>query len=198
MGAVSPVPFAGPKFMRKVISRIIEPTHRGLISDGIDYTGFIFFGLINVGGDPFVIEYNARMGDPEAESVIPRIKNDLLELFIATGKKQLNRFRIETDRRYASTVMLVSSGYPGNYEKNKPVTGLEQVTGSLVFHAGTVTGNDGMNVITQGGRVIAVTSFGRNITEAFGKSYRNAEMICFENKSFRRDLGKDLISVAKC
>jgi phosphoribosylamine---glycine ligase len=194
MGSISPVPFADEKFMRKVKKRIIAPTHKGLIEDGIEYRGFIFFGLINVGGDPFVIEYNARMGDPEAESVIPRIKNDLLELFIAVGNQSLDQKEITTDSRYAATVMLVSSGYPGNYEKNKPISGLELVNGSFVFHSGTGTtiGAEKNQIITLGGRVLALTSFGKTMEKAFDQSYLNSDKIYFENKKFRRDLGKDL------
>lgn len=193
MGSVSPVPFADETFDNKVKERIIGPTHAGLIKEGIDYRGFIFFGLINVDGDPYVIEYNARMGDPEAESVIPRIKNDLLELFIAVGNQTLDKHKIETDPRYTATVMLVSEGYPGNYDKNKPITGIDKVADSIVFHAGTnfspVTGG----VVSAGGRVIAVTSFGKTLTEAFAKSYENADKIGFENKNFRNDLGRDLV-----
>jgi phosphoribosylamine--glycine ligase len=193
MGSVSPVPFADEAFMKKVNEKVIEPTHKGLIEDGIEYKGFIFFGLINVGGEPFVIEYNARMGDPEAESVIPRIKNDLMELFIAVGNQNLDQFKIETDPRYAATVMLVSSGYPGSYEKNKPVTGLEMIKDSIVFHAGTVFDPGKNQVLSHGGRVMAVTSFAETIEEAFAKSYGNADKIHFENKALRRDLGNDLM-----
>jgi phosphoribosylamine--glycine ligase len=197
MGSISPVPFAGELFMKKVEERIIEPTMQGLISDGIEYRGFIFFGLINVNGDPFVIEYNARMGDPEAESVIPRITNDLLELFIAVGDQSLDRYKIETDPRYAATVMLVSSGYPGIYEKNKPVHGLDHVENSIIFHAGTITDPERDQVLTNGGRVLALTSFGDTMIEAFTKSYLNAEKIHYENKAFRRDLGQDLLKYLK-
>jgi phosphoribosylamine---glycine ligase len=197
MGSVSPVPFADAAFMKKVAERIFGPTHKGLIEDRIDYIGFIFFGLINVNGDPYVIEYNARMGDPEAESVIPRIKNDLLELFIAVGNKTLHRYRIETDPRYTATVMLVSEGYPGSYEKNKPISGLQQVEGSMAFHAGTVYNEDKTKVLSYGGRVLAVTSYDDNLESAFEKSYRNASIIQFENKAFRRDLGKDLLKFLK-
>jgi phosphoribosylamine--glycine ligase len=193
MGSVSPVPFADEAFMRKVEERIIAPTHKGLIEDGIEYKGFIFFGLINVNGDPFVIEYNARMGDPEAESVIPRIKNDLLGLFIAVGNQALHQHVIETNPGYAATVMLVSKGYPGSYEKNKPISGMELVSDSLVFHAGTLLADDKYQVLSDGGRVLAITSFGDTLTEAFERSYQNAEVIKFENKVFRRDLGKDLM-----
>jgi phosphoribosylamine---glycine ligase len=197
MGSVSPVPFAGDVFMKKVEERIIAPTMKGLITDGIEYRGFVFFGLINVNGDPFVIEYNARMGDPEAESVIPRIKNDLLELFVAVGKQTLDQFKIETDPRYAATVMLVSRGYPGSYEKNKIITGFELVKDSIIFHAGTINSADESIVLTQGGRVLALTSFGNTMVEAFTKSYLNAELIEYENKAFRRDLGQDLLKYLK-
>jgi phosphoribosylamine--glycine ligase len=192
MGSISPVRFADSAFMMKVEKRIIAPTYKGLIEEGIEYRGFIFFGLINVAGDPFVIEYNARMGDPEAESVIPRIKNDLLELFVAVGNQTLHLKKIETDPRYTATVMLVSKGYPGSYEKNKPISGLGLVKDSIVFHAGTAFANNGEEVITHGGRVIAITSFGKTMEEAFHKSYRNADIIKFENKAYRKDLGFDL------
>ena len=193
MGSVSPVPFAGESFMKKVEERIIVPTMKGLIRDSIEYSGFIFFGLINVAGDPFVIEYNARMGDPEAESVIPRIKNDLLELFIAVADQSLDRHKIEVDPRYTATVMLVSSGYPGSYEKNKMISGLDLVKDSIIFHAGTIIDPEGGQVLTHGGRVLAVTSHGDTMIEAFRKSYLNAENIEYENKAFRRDLGQDLL-----
>lgn len=193
MGSVSPVPFANEDFMKKVEEKIIAPTHKGLIEDGIDYKGFIFFGLINVDGEPFVIEYNVRMGDPEAESVIPRIKNDLLELFIAIGKQNLDRFSIETDPRYTAAVMLVSSGYPDSYEKNKPISGLEMVQDSVIFHAGTKSDEVKTRILSNGGRVLAVTSYGDTMEEAFSKSYKNVDKINFENKAFRKDLGKDLV-----
>jgi len=193
MGSVSPVPFANEAFMKKVEEKIIAPTHKGLIEDGIEYKGFIFFGLINVGGEPYVIEYNVRMGDPEAESVIPRIKNDLLEMFVAIGNQNLEKFTVETDPRYTAAVMLVSSGYPDSYEKNKPISGLEKVHDSVVFHAGTKFDELKTRVLTNGGRVLAVTSFGDTMKEAFTKSYKNADKINFENKAFRKDLGKDLL-----
>ncbi|MFO7613678.1 MAG: phosphoribosylamine--glycine ligase [Bacteroidales bacterium] len=193
MGSVSPVPFANEIFNKKIEEKIIAPTIRGLISEGIEYKGFIFFGLINVNGEPFVIEYNARMGDPEAESVIPRIKNDLLEMFMAVGDQTLDRFTVETDPRYAATVMLVSEGYPGSYEKNKPIAGLDEVKDSIVFHAGTSFDQEKQQVITRGGRVLALTSFGATLQEAFDKSYKNAYLIRFENKAYRKDLGKDLM-----
>ena len=197
MGSVSPVPFAGESFMQKVTEKVIAPTIKGLIRERIDYRGFIFFGLINVNGDPYVIEYNARMGDPEAESVIPRIKNDLLELFIAVGDQSLDRHEIEADPRYAATVMLISSGYPGIYEKNKRISGLDMIEDSIVFHAGTNTDPEENQVLTHGGRVLAVTSFGDTMIEAFRKSYLNADKIHYENKAFRRDLGQDLLKYLK-
>jgi len=193
MGSVSPVPFADDRFNNKIEEKIIAPTVRGLISEGIEYKGFIFFGLINVDGEPFVIEYNARMGDPEAESVIPRIKNDLLEMFMAVGNQTLDQLTVETDPRYAATVMLVSQGYPGSYEKNKPVAGLDEVKDSIVFHAGTRFDHEKRQVITQGGRVLALTSFGSTMREAFDKSYQSADRIRFENKAYRKDLGWDLL-----
>jgi phosphoribosylamine--glycine ligase len=192
MGSVSPVPFADAAFMKKVEDKIIAPTHKGLREDNIEYKGFIFFGLINVGGEPFVIEYNARMGDPEAESVIPRIKNDLLELFIAIGNQTLGTKIIETDPRYTATVMLVSQGYPGDYTKGMPIAGLDKINDSMVFHAGTKLDIENEQVLSNGGRVIAVTSFGDTLTDAFDRSYRNAGRIRFENKAYRKDLGFDL------
>jgi phosphoribosylamine---glycine ligase len=191
MGSVSPVPFASAAFMEKVETRVIKPTIDGLKQEGIPYKGFIFFGLINVNGDPFVIEYNCRMGDPEAESVIPRIKNDLLRLFIATGEGTLEREEISVDPRFTATVILVSEGYPGDYEKGREITGLDRVTGSLVFHSGTKQDALG-NILTNGGRVIAVTSFGETMHDALEKSYQGARLIRFEGAAFRRDIGFDL------
>lgn len=190
MGAVSPVSFANKDFMTKVENRIIKPTIEGLKKDDILYKGFIFFGLINVGGNPFVIEYNARMGDPETEVVIPRIKNDILALFQATAAGNLKKHVMEIDPQVATTVMLVSGGYPGDYEKGFPISGLDRTKGSIVFHAGTTL--DGSTVLTNGGRVLAVSSFGKTKDEALAHSFRNAEQIDFEGKYFRGDIGFDL------
>jgi phosphoribosylamine--glycine ligase len=190
MGAVSPVPFAGPDFMGKVVERIVEPTIKGLQKAGIDYKGFIFFGLINVGGDPFVIEYNVRMGDPEAEVVIPRVKTDLLDVFLAMGTEKFTEMKVDISDEAATTVMLVSGGYPGSYEKGKPITGIDDVEDSILFHAGARIA-DGQ-VITNGGRVIALTSLDKSWKEALRKSYRSAEKISFDNMYYRKDIGFDL------
>jgi len=190
MGAVSPVPFADKLFMEKVEKRIIQPTIQGLQSEGIPYKGFIFFGLINVKGDPYVIEYNVRMGDPEAEVVLPRIKNDFVDLLTATAEGTLKEVTLETDPQTVTTVMLVSGGYPGSYEKNKHISGLEKVDDSIAFHAGTRL--SGKEVLTNGGRVIAVSAFGENMQDALSKSYKNAEIIDFEKKNYRKDIGFDL------
>ncbi len=190
MGSVSPVPFADREFLRKVEDRVIRPTVAGLIKDGLDYTGFIFFGLMKVNGDPYVIEYNCRLGDPETESVVPRIKNDLVELFTAVAERKLGTMQIITDPRTCATVMLVSKGYPEAYEKGKSIHGEDKVDGSMVFHAGT-SRKEG-EVLTNGGRVIAVTSLGANMEEALTTTYRNVEKIQFEGKYFRRDIGFDL------
>jgi phosphoribosylamine--glycine ligase len=190
MGAVSPVPFAGKDFMKKVIDRIIDPTMRGLSSDGIVYKGFIFFGLINVEGNPFVIEYNARLGDPESEVIIPRIKSDFFELIEGVANGDLAGRKIEIDERFVTTVMLVSGGYPGSYEKGKPINGLELAQESVLFHAGTK--NEADKVVTSGGRVLAISSWGSTMKEALGTSYRNAALLKFEGSYYRTDIGFDL------
>lgn len=190
MGAISPVPFATPEFMRKIESGIIKPTIQGLKKENIDYNGFIFFGLINVNGNPFVIEYNVRMGDPETEAVILRVKSDFVELLKGAAEGTLSEKNIETDEQTAVTVMLVSGGYPGSYEKGKKITGFNNVKNSVIFHAGTKS-HDG-SVVSNGGRVIAVSSYGKTMKEALGISYKNADVIQFEKKYYRKDLGFDL------
>lgn len=190
MGAVSPVPFVDEALMKKVEETIIKPTIAGIAKRGIVYKGFVFFGLIKVGGEPFVIEYNCRLGDPETEVVMPRLQNDLVALLQATHEGTLSQQKIVMDPRSAATIILVSGGYPGDYEKGKAISGLTDVKDSMVFHAGTKTSTDG--VVTNGGRVIALTSFGDNFDEALVFSNRNAEVIKFEGKYYRRDIGFDL------
>jgi len=190
MGAISPVPFASKVFMDKIEQRIVKPTVEGLKKDDIPYKGFIFIGLIKVGDDPKVIEYNVRMGDPETEVVLPRIQNDMVELLKAVADKKLSEVDLQLDERTATTVMTVSGGYPGAYEKGKEITGIESIKDSLVFHAGT-TFKDG-KVVTNGGRVMAITSFGSDFKSALLKSYKNVEKLSFEEMNYRKDLGFDL------
>ena len=190
MGAITPVPFADEVFMEKVEKQIIQPTISGLQKDNIEYNGFIFFGLINVNNNPYVIEYNVRMGDPETEAVMLRVKSDFVELLEGAASGTLNEKDIEIDERTAVTVMLVSGGYPGSYPKGKVITGTESVNDSIVFHAGTKAESN--NVVTAGGRVIAISSYGDSMNEALAISYKNAQVVDFEGKYYRKDLGFDL------
>lgn len=190
MGAVSPPPFVDKKMMQKVEDRVVKPTIRGLQDRGIQYQGFIFLGLISVEGEPFVIEYNCRMGDPETEVVLPRLKNDLVELFAAIRGGHLDKIKIEEDKRAAATVVLTSGGYPDSYEKGKAISGVDNVKESIVFHAGTKA--IGGKVVTNGGRVMAITSFGDSFHEALKRSNKNAELIDFDGKNYRKDIGFDL------
>jgi phosphoribosylamine--glycine ligase len=191
MGAISPVPFADEAFLKKVEDRVVKPTIAGLNKEGIDYRGFIFIGLMNCGGEPYVIEYNCRMGDPETEAVIPRIKSDLLDLLQGVATQTLHEKEYETVDETAATVVLVSGGYPGDFEKGKRVSGLEKPADSIVFHAGTR--QEGEQVLTNGGRVFAITSFGKSIEEAAEKSLRSAAALQYDGKYFRKDIGKDLM-----
>jgi phosphoribosylamine--glycine ligase len=192
MGSISPVPFADTRFIDKVEQQVIRPTMNGLLAEGIEYKGFIFFGLIKVDDNPFVIEYNCRLGDPETESVIPRLRNDLVQLFKAVAGQSLYQETISVDPRVAASVMLVSKGYPDTYEKGKLITGQERLTGSMVFHAGTKINHETGQVITNGGRVMAVTSYGKTMDEALSKSYENAAKINYDGKHYRTDIGFDL------
>ena len=190
MGAVSPVSFADNLFLRKVEEHIIKPTIRGLQKEKIIYQGFLYFGLMNVIGNPYVVEYNVRMGDPEAEVVLPRMNNDLLALFSAVARKKLKKHRPDIDSRTVCTVIMAAGGYPGNYEKGKEIRNLEKVENSIVFHAGTILSEG--KVLTNGGRVLAVSSYGNTKTEALARTYRNTDLIDFEKKYFRRDIGYDI------
>lgn len=190
MGAISPVPFVDSVLLDKIETRIVKPTIEGLQKDGIDYKGFIFIGLIIVKGEPIVIEYNVRMGDPETEVVIPRIKSDLVELFQAVANENLNEVSLAIDQRSATTVMIVSGGYPEEYEKGKEIFGLDKIEDSLIFHAGTKIENG--KLVTNGGRVLAITSFGNDFQEAIKKSYQNIDKLHFDKMYFRKDIGKDL------
>lgn len=193
MGSISPVPFVNSEFLTKIEKNIVKPTVEGLKKEGIDYRGFIFFGLIKVGNDPYVIEYNCRMGDPEAESVIPRIKGDLLELFVAVGNQTLDKVEIKFDERNAATVMMVAGGYPEKYQKGNFITIPDNLSDCIVFHSGTTIDVETGHIKTSGGRVIAVTSYGRNMKEALENAYKNVDLIDFKNKYFRKDLGFDLM-----
>jgi phosphoribosylamine--glycine ligase len=196
MGAVSPVPFADKDFLKKVEDQVIKPTINGLLKENIHYVGFIFFGLMNVGGVPYVIEYNARLGDPETEVIIPRIKNDFVDLLLAAGKGTLSKEKIVFDDRTATTVMLVAGGYPEDYEKGKEITGTEEIKDVFAFHAGTKI-NEYSKLVTNGGRVMALTAFGDNIKDALKKSNAAADKIRWENKYYRKDIGLDLIVLTK-
>lgn len=192
MGAVSPVPFADDVFMQKVEERIIKPTINGLVKDSIHYVGFIFIGLMSMDGEPYVIEYNSRMGDPETEVVLPRIESDFVELMLATGKGTLNEYDLKVSNQTAVTVMLVAEGYPGDYVKGKVMTGFDEVKDSLLFHAGTKK-NDHGDLVSNGGRLLAITSFGNNVKEAVTKSLTNAEKIQYEGKYYRKDIGYEFL-----
>jgi len=190
MGAISPVPFATKDFLEKIETKIVKPTVKGLIEDNLPYIGFIFIGLIKVGDEPKVIEYNVRMGDPETEVVLPRLKSDLVEIFMAMSNQTLANIDIEIDERAATTVMLVSGGYPESYEKGKEIHGIKEVKDSLIFHAGATT-KEG-KIITSGGRVMAITSYGNTYNEAIKKSYQNINKLCFDKMYYRKDIGFDL------
>lgn len=190
MGAISPVPFANTEFMQKIEERIVKPTIQGLINEQIEYKGFIFIGLIKVGDEPYVIEYNVRMGDPETEVVIPRIKSDLVEIFSAVASQNLDNINLEINPQSATTVVLVSGGYPEDYEKGKIISGIENVEDSLVFHAGTTLDND--KIVSNGGRVLAITSLAETFQEALKISYKNIDKISFDKMYYRKDIGFDL------
>ncbi len=195
MGAISPVVFADEKFLLKVKERIIEPTIKGIQNENFEYKGFVFIGLMNVNGDPYVIEYNCRLGDPETEVVIPRIKSDLVELFIATGKEKLNEIDLVIDERWASTIVLVSGGYPESYQKGKKIKNIDKVVNVLPFHAGTDFDEKG-NIVSSGGRVMALTALAATINEAIKNSNEAAKLIEFDKKYYRTDIGKDLLKLS--
>lgn len=190
MGAVSPVPFADTVLLEKIENRIVKPTIEGLQKDAIEYKGFVFIGLINVKGEPMVIEYNVRMGDPETEVVMPRVKSDLVELFQAVAHQKLNEVALEIDERSATTIMVVSGGYPEDYEKGFEISGIENIESSIVFHAGTKLENG--KTVTNGGRVLAITSYGTNFQEAIKKSYQSIDKLSFDKMYYRKDIGFDL------
>lgn len=190
MGSVSPVPFADSKFMDKIENKIIKTTVHGIKNEEMNYKGFIFIGIIKVNDEPFVIEYNVRMGDPETESVMPRIKSDLVDLLTATAENTLHKASIEIEKQTSATIMLVSGGYPESYEKGKEISGFENTKDSLIFHAGTTSENN--KILTSGGRVIAITSMANNLQDALALSYQTAENICFDKKYYRKDIGFDL------
>ena len=193
MGAVSPVPFADDAFMKKVIAKIVEPTVNGLKSDNLNYKGFLFIGLMKLGEEPFVIEYNCRLGDPETEVIVPRIQNDIMDLFTATVTGELNAITLKTDNRYATTIVAVSGGYPNHYEKGFQIRGLEtNLKDTLLFHSGTKA-DDG-KVVTNGGRVVCATALDKDLNSALQKSKQLAESIVFEGKYFRRDIGHEFIN----
>jgi phosphoribosylamine---glycine ligase len=190
MGAVSPVPYVDAVLMEKIETRIVKPTIEGFQKDGIEYKGFVFIGLINVNNEPIVIEYNVRMGDPETEVVVPRMKSDLVELFLAVANEKLDEFELEIDERSATTIVVVSGGYPEDFEKGKVISGLNTIEDSIVFHAGTKLDNE--NIVSNGGRVLTVTSFGDNFEQALKKSYQNIGKLHFDKMYFRKDIGNDL------
>jgi phosphoribosylamine--glycine ligase len=193
MGAVSPVPFANAEFMAKVEETIVKPTVDGLKADGVSYKGFIFIGLMSVEGEPFVIEYNCRMGDPETEVVFPRIKSDIIDLLEGIAHSTLDKVYLEIDERAAATVMVVSGGYPGEYEKGKVIKGLEDLdSNTTAYHAGTTTDADG-NIVTNGGRVLAFTSLASDLETALRRSYRNIDRVEFDGMFYRKDIGKDVL-----